>query len=217
ACAATPSPRRPSTVKFRARRLGRTCRVTARSAALVRLRPAGALAPAHTVAEHLLRSPRAGGGPATASPRGPARATVAGPPHRPGAAGIGLGTRELTELPATWREALDAARAARAEPRLGPVAQWDDIGSYRMLTALPATGPDPAIGPLLSPAHAELARTAEVFLDCAGQASRTAQVLGIHRQTLYYRLGRVEKLTGLDLDDGGHRLLLHMALKAARL
>ncbi|RSO04873.1 hypothetical protein DMH15_42305, partial [Streptomyces sp. WAC 06725] len=33
----------------------------------------------------------------------------------------------------------------------------------------------------------------------------------------YYRLGRVEKLTGLDLDEGGDRLLLHMALKTARL
>ncbi|WP_244943066.1 PucR family transcriptional regulator, partial [Streptomyces inhibens] len=134
-----------------------------------------------------------------------------------GAAGIGIGTRDLADLPAIWREALDAARAARAEPRLGPIAQWDAIGGYRMLTALPAAAPDPAIGPLLAPAHAELARTAEVFLDCAGQASRTAQALGIHRQTLYYRLGRVEKLTGLDLDDGEHRLLLHMALKAARL
>ncbi|WP_407288007.1 PucR family transcriptional regulator [Streptomyces sp. BP-8] len=177
-------------------------------AALVRLRSTGALTPAHTVAEHLLRSPRASAAP------------VAGhqPPRPgPGAAGIGIGVRELTDLPAAWREALDAARAARAEPRLGPIVQWDAIGSYRMLTALPTTDPDPAIGPLLTPAHAELARTAEVFLDCAGQAGRTAQALGIHRQTLYYRLGRVEKLTGLDLDDGEHRLLLHMALKAARL
>ncbi len=56
-----------------------------------------------------------------------------------------------------------------------------------------------------------------MFLDCAGQASRTAALLGIHRQTLYYRLGRVEQLTGLDLGDGEDRLLLHMALKAARL
>ena len=56
-----------------------------------------------------------------------------------------------------------------------------------------------------------------MFLDCAGQAGRTAAALGIHRQTLYYRLSRVEQLTGLDLDDGEDRLLLHMALKAARL
>ncbi|MEV7542154.1 helix-turn-helix domain-containing protein, partial [Streptomyces sp. NPDC089915] len=82
-----------------------------------------------------------------------------------------------------------------------------------------AAGPvdDPATRALLSPAHRELARTAEVFLDCAGQAGRAAAALGVHRQTLYYRLGRVEQLTGLDLDTGEDRLLLHMALKAARL
>lgn len=76
-------------------------------------------------------------------------------------------------------------------------------------------GPGDRLAPL--PAHAELARTAEVYLDCAGQAGRTASELSIHRQTLYYRLSRVEQLTGLDLDDGEDRLLLHMALKRARL
>ncbi|MGW1146869.1 helix-turn-helix domain-containing protein, partial [Streptomyces sp. NPDC002454] len=76
---------------------------------------------------------------------------------------------------------------------------------------------DPVARELLAPAHRELARTAEVYLDRAGQAGRAAAELGIHRQTLYYRLSRVEQLTGLDLDDGEDRLLLHMALKAARL
>ncbi|MEH6378988.1 helix-turn-helix domain-containing protein, partial [Streptomyces sp. KLMMK] len=93
-----------------------------------------------------------------------------------------------------------------------------DIGPYRVLAALPAgAAEDTSVRPLLAPAHAELARTAEVFLDCAGQAGRTAAALGIHRQTLYYRLARVEQLTGLDLDEGEGRLLLHMALKASRL
>ena len=117
-----------------------------------------------------------------------------------------------------WREASAAARAALAEPRLGPVAEWASIGPYRLLTALsPDAAQDPAVRLLLTPAHRELAHTAEVFLDRAGQAGRTAAELGIHRQTLYYRLSRVEQLTGLDLDDGEDRLLLHMALKAARL
>ncbi|MYT20145.1 PucR family transcriptional regulator, partial [Streptomyces sp. SID7760] len=104
-------------------------------------------------------------------------------------------------------------------PRFGPVARWSAIGPYRMLAALAAAGPagDPATRVLLEPAHRELARTAELFLDCAGQAGRAAAALGIHRQTLYYRLARVEQLTGLDLDEGEDRLLLHMALKAARL
>ncbi|WP_031087714.1 PucR family transcriptional regulator, partial [Streptomyces sp. NRRL WC-3549] len=135
----------------------------------------------------------------------------------PGAtAGIATARRGLAELAASWHEARSAARAAHAEPRFGPVAAWSSIGPYRLLTALPRT-PDPVARTLLDGSHKELARTAEVFLDCAGQASRTAALLGIHRQTLYYRLGRVEQLTGLDLGDGEDRLLLHMALKAARL
>ncbi|GGV10506.1 transcriptional regulator [Streptomyces filipinensis] len=134
------------------------------------------------------------------------------------AAGVGEPRVGLTELGTVWQEAAAAARAALAEPRFGPIAQWARIGPYRLLTALPPeSAHDPVVGPLLSPAHRELARTAEVYLDRAGQAGRTAAELGIHRQTLYYRLSRVEQLTGLDLDDGEDRLLLHMALKRARL
>ncbi|MGX1907944.1 PucR family transcriptional regulator [Streptomyces phaeochromogenes] len=134
------------------------------------------------------------------------------------AAGVGAPRTGLAGLGAAWQEASAAARAAGAEPRLGPIAEWRSIGPYRLLTALPPDAThDPAVAPLLAPAHRELAHTAETYLDCAGQATRTATALGIHRQTLYYRLSRVEQLTGLDLDDGEDRLLLHMALKGTRL
>ncbi|MFZ4234386.1 PucR family transcriptional regulator [Streptomyces murinus] len=167
-------------------------------------RGAGA-AVAAAVAAGVAGAGRYTGGPGTAGFGGPA-------------AGIGDPRVGLAELGAVWQEARAAAQAALAERRLGPVARWRGIGPYRLLTALPPeSAQDPAAGPLLSPAHRELARTAEVYLDCAGQAGRTASELGIHRQTLYYRLNRVEQLTGLDLDDGEDRLLLHMALKRARL
>ncbi|MCI0385209.1 CdaR family transcriptional regulator [Streptomyces sp. CNQ085] len=170
-------------------------------AVLVRLRTSGALGPARTAAERLLRSPRAGA-----------------------AAGIGEPCTGLGPVPGAWWQALAAARAARAESRFGPVARWDRIGPYRLLASVArpsgssATGaPDPSVRVLLEPGRREMARTAEAFLDCAGQAGRTAALLGVHRQTLYYRLSRVEQLTGLDLGDGEDRLLLHMALKTARL
>ncbi|MFG2335974.1 PucR family transcriptional regulator [Streptomyces yangpuensis] len=162
--------------------------------------------------------------PATTGPATAASGTAGAPagafaadPHRM-TAGVADPVRGLADLPAAWEQAVAAARAAVAEPRLGPVAQWSRIGPYRLLAGLGADPvDDPAARPLLAPAHRELARTAEVFLDCAGQAGRAAAALGIHRQTLYYRLGRVEQLTGLDLDAGEDRLLLHMALKASRL
>ncbi|MFE3515820.1 PucR family transcriptional regulator [Streptomyces sp. NPDC059166] len=166
-------------------------------AALVRLRSPDALDPAAAAARRLCTTAGASATGGLAAPR-----------------------RGLAELGCSWHEALSAARAASAESRFGRVAEWRAIGPYRLLAALPPAPeglPDPSVRALLSPPHAELARTAEVFLDRAGQASRTASDLGIHRQTLYYRLGRVQQLTGLDLNDGEDRLLLHMALKQARL
>ncbi|WP_420894660.1 helix-turn-helix domain-containing protein [Streptomyces alboflavus] len=164
-------------------------------AVLVRLRSADALTPALTAAARLAESAGQGA-----------------------AAGVAGARRGLDDLGAAWGEATAAARAALAEPRFAPLARWSDIGPYRLLTALPPEAArDAAARELLSPAHRELARTAEVFLDRAGQAGRAAAELGIHRQTLYYRLSRVEQLTKLDLDEGEDRLLLHMVLKASRL
>ncbi|MEV8567860.1 helix-turn-helix domain-containing protein [Streptomyces sp. NPDC051322] len=164
-------------------------------AALIRLRSAHALDPALTAATRL--RDMAGGG---------------------ATAGIATARRGLSGLTDSWLEASAAARAAAAQPGLGPIAEWASIGPYRMLTALPrSVAHDAVVRDLLTATHTELARTAEVFLDCAGQAGRTAAALGIHRQTLYYRLSRIEALTGLDLDEGEDRLLLHMALKGTRL
>ncbi|MFJ7343774.1 PucR family transcriptional regulator [Streptomyces sp. NPDC101110] len=186
-------------------------------AVLVRLRSSDVLTPATTAAGRLLEKARRGSGPdgggAGGSSPGPAPAPAPAP-----AVGIATPRAGLAETATAWREASAAARAARAEARFGPVAQWASIGPFRLLTALPPeVAHDPVARALLAPAHHELARTAEVFLDCAGQAARAAAELGIHRQTLYYRLSRIEKLTGLDLDDGEDRLLLHMTLKAHRL
>ncbi|MGW3459191.1 PucR family transcriptional regulator [Streptomyces olivaceoviridis] len=198
-------------------------------ALLVRLRTTESSTPALAAASRLLKEADGARGAAGGAARGAgarvAAAVAAGSTAGARAAGVtgcaaGVGEPRtgLTELGTVWQEASAAARAALAEPRLGPVAQWARIGAYRLLTALPPEAAhDRVVGPLLSPAHRELARTAEVYLDCAGQAGRTAAELGIHRQTLYYRLSRVEQLTGLDLDDGEDRLLLHMALKRARL
>ncbi|MFF0017317.1 PucR family transcriptional regulator [Streptomyces sp. NPDC005374] len=193
-------------------------------AVLVRLRATDTLTPATSAATRLLERARGvEGGAGSGGDTGTTGHGTSG--GAPGAAvsgaviaGVAAARTGLAELAPAWQEASASARAALAEPGFGPVAEWSRIGPYRLLTALPPqTARDPAVRLLLAPAHRDLARTAEVYLDCAGQAGRTAAALGIHRQTLYYRLSRVEQLTGLDLDDGEDRLLLHMALKGARL
>ncbi|GAB3348924.1 PucR family transcriptional regulator [Modestobacter lapidis] len=139
-------------------------------------------------------------------------AALAGLP--PGStAGVSAARTGCGELPAQWHEARTAARVAAVAPGLAPVASWTELGAWRSVAEL--SGPDPALARLL--ADPVLTETAGVWLDCAGSPQRAASRLRIHRQTLYYRLGRIADLTGLDLADGADRLLLHLGVRAARL
>ena len=137
----------------------------------------------------------------------------------PGAlvAGIGAPTTDLRQARESWRQARLAVRVARADPARRPVATWGDLGVYRLLAADPSPGLvlDAPVRALL--AEPVLATTTRTFLDLAGSAAETAAALGIHRQTLYHRLGRVEALTGLSLKRGDDRLRLHLALTLAPL
>ena len=55
--------------------------------------------------------------------------------------------------------------------------------------------------------------TARTLLDRGGDAARTVGELHVHRTTLYYRLERIEALTGVNLKTGADRDNLHMALR----
>ena len=70
---------------------------------------------------------------------------------------------------------------------------------------------------LRDPAHAPLVDTLEAYLDLAGDAKATAEALTLHRATLYYRLNRIEEITGARLKTGDDRLALHLGLRLARL
>jgi sugar diacid utilization regulator len=48
------------------------------------------------------------------------------------------------------------------------------------------------------------------YLANAGNVVKTSAELHLHRTTVYYRLGRFHETTGLDLDDGDTRLMLHL-------
>ncbi|WP_248958589.1 PucR family transcriptional regulator [Sphaerisporangium perillae] len=61
-----------------------------------------------------------------------------------------------------------------------------------------------------------LVATLEAYLDSGGDAQATAEAAHLHRTSLYYRLRRIEEITGRDLRNGRDRLELHLALKLAR-
>ncbi|WP_345034415.1 PucR family transcriptional regulator [Kutzneria kofuensis] len=64
--------------------------------------------------------------------------------------------------------------------------------------------------------HSELLESLRVFLDCSGSWSQAAARLHLHVNTLRYRIGRVEELTGRDLSRFSDRVDLFLALELSR-
>ncbi|MFF0319934.1 PucR family transcriptional regulator [Nonomuraea angiospora] len=132
------------------------------------------------------------------------------------AAGIGAPRADPADAWLSWREARHALRVAEHFPRYAPVARWEDLGVHRLLARL-GQADLRELAAETAVLDGELAETVEAYLDHGGHAQKTAAELGIHRQTLYYRLGKAERLTHRDLSDGDDRLAVHLGLKAARL
>jgi hypothetical protein len=139
----------------------------------------------------------------------------------PGQAVVGRG-EAVDELTSAWRSCEQATRAlliATRVPQFDRVVAWKDAGVYRVLAHVAhddaIAGCDPRLLPLLE--HEDLLRTLEVYLDLAGDAKATSAALALHRASLYYRLQKIEQLSGASLKSGEDRLALHLGLKLLHL
>lgn len=137
--------------------------------------------------------------------------------------GIGPVVDTVAEAHDSHGYALDALRVAAEVPGFGEVASWDSLGIYRLLVRLPVDQVRDSAVPAglrrLTEADDSgvLAETLEVYLDEAGNTPTTVERLRIHRTSLYYRLRRIEELTGMNLGSGADRLALHLGVKLLRL
>lgn len=139
-------------------------------------------------------------------------------------AGVGSVRTSLLEAVESYHEAQIAWRASTRDPRrYGRGAFWDDLGVDRLLLQLPLDElrlqdfPREVRSVAALPAGSDLIATLTAFLDTGGHVVQTADTLGIHRSTLYYRLERIRTLTGCDLFDPATRNDLHTGLRVARL
>jgi hypothetical protein len=116
-----------------------------------------------------------------------------------------------------------ALRVASSLPDHGTPAGWDGLGAYRLLARAAET---PHARELIHPGlpklfalHSKesLVQTLEAYLDNGCDTKLTAEALFLHRASLYYRLQRIEAITGTSLKSGADRLALHSGLKLARL
>jgi hypothetical protein len=137
--------------------------------------------------------------------------------------GVGGHRAALVDAVHSYHEARMAATAAAALPGVGETVRWSHLGVYQVAATLADRGerpplPHDGLRRLLDlPEALPLLETLETYLDAAGNAQLTAELLHLHRTSLYYRLQRVEQLARTDLKNGVERLALHLSLKVARM
>jgi PucR C-terminal helix-turn-helix domain/GGDEF-like domain len=130
---------------------------------------------------------------------------------------------QLAAAHTAYAHARLALRVALSAPEHGTPAGWDGLGAFRMLARLADTPhPEELLHPGLPKlfelqSKESLVTTLEAYLDNGCDTKLTAEALFLHRASLYYRLQRIEQLTGTSLKSGADRLALHSSLKLARL
>ena len=142
--------------------------------------------------------------------------------------GAAIGVSELREspgdAPGAYREACDAATIARALLRDGGAIAYSQVGAYRYLVQIgaddaPRDRMRAAVDKLIAydtKRRTALLDTLERYLSERRSVIESARALFIHPNTLRQRLGRIEELTGLNLDEDD-LLSLELAIKLARL
>ena len=124
------------------------------------------------------------------------------------------------DRPAAEAEARAVLDAAEVLPGAGPVVHAARLPVYRILGGLHHLGEGERLAhTLLEPLLAgrpdvrqEHLATLRSVLDRGG-AGEAATMLGVHRNTIAYRLRRIEAVTGWDLADPELRLALSIALR----
>jgi purine catabolism regulator len=127
----------------------------------------------------------------------------------------------LADWPRMYSEALQAMNLSERLQIQGEVVEFGSLGIYRLLGQLEditavRTFTQQVIGPLIEYDHrhnSALVQTIDAYFTHHGNISQTAESLFIHRNTLLYRLERIQELTNNDLNQANMRLGLHLALK----
>jgi purine catabolism regulator len=135
--------------------------------------------------------------------------------------GIGRVHRGLRGVPKAFREAREALEVVRAVGGGDRTMVFDELGIYRLLLGLRGSGElELYFGDYLGQLSryddeqgTELVSTLEAFLGNNGNVVQTARALDVHRNTVVYRLERIQEITGADLDSAEDRLNVSVAVK----
>ncbi len=140
------------------------------------------------------------------------------------AIGLGQVAREVNVWRSSYRDAVQAKELAERLQTDIPLF-IGDLGVYQLILSLSdrdklADFCEITLGTLTEydmRQNADLIKTLEAFFNCHGNLSQTAESLIVHRNTLLYRMNRINEIAGIDLNRPETRLALHLALTIRRL
>lgn len=137
-------------------------------------------------------------------------------------AGIGPSVPGVADVPRSRAGAQQALAVIERRPDAAPVVHIEDVRAYALLLELlEVAGEHP--GWLVGKVQTLLehdrdhgtgyAETLRAYLECWGDVAATARALGLHANTLRYRVRRLEQLSGLDLADPDERLVAELQVR----
>lgn len=126
----------------------------------------------------------------------------------------------LADWPRVYEEAVQAMQLGH-RLKLNRLVEFNSLGIYRLLGQLeniPAVQnfTKQVLGALIAydvEHNSSLVQTLDAYFIHHGNISQTAEALYIHRNTLLYRLERIQELTKYDLNQANMRLAMQLALK----
>ena len=150
--------------------------------------------------------------------------TAANAVVRPGTVSVGIGNlaRSVSQLARSHQEARQALRLARRAGGGGQVTSYRSLGAFRLLLEVQNRDAlkrfvSEVLGPLLKYAESRetpLLETLEALVAARWIRRQAARELGIHINSMNYRVERIEQISGVKLDDPETRVAVAIALRA---
>jgi sugar diacid utilization regulator len=148
----------------------------------------------------------------------------AAPVMKPGSGSVGVGNlaNSVAELARSHLEARQALRLTRRAGGRGRVTSYRSLGAFRLLLEVQSPDAlrrfvDELLGPLLRYAESRdtpLLETLDALSGSRWVRRAASRQLGIHINSMTYRVERIQALTGLQLDDPETRVAISIALRA---
>ncbi len=131
--------------------------------------------------------------------------------------GIGTTVSNLKDLARSFKEAQVALEVRKVFDAEKNIVSYGNLGIARLIYQLPTTLCESFLKEVFSRGSIEsfdqeILFTIQTFFENNLNVSETSRKLFVHRNTLVYRLEKIKKLTGLDLREFDHAIVLKIAL-----